>query len=128
MRVVVHDQETYEPLTVIEVPIRFMREIEEGRRDRRLRFPAHPPLSVTIDPPITPLSAHAGYVVDLKFEPIYRGSSYRDGERPFMWVCSTDDPETALLLRAVFLPGQNREVQRREEAAFLGGLMRAFNV
>ena len=46
----------------------------------------------------------------------------RSGEVLF-WYAYADNPETALLLRAAFLPGQVSEVQKREALAALKGAL-----
>ena len=122
MRAVIYDQEGYEPLTVVEVPESFMREIESGRRDRRLRFPIPSTLPTYLDlmrdaepTPVRDMSC------EIFFDPIYNDRQ----PKPFMWLCTTRDPDTALLLRSTFLPGQNREVQSLMQAAFTRGLMAA---
>jgi hypothetical protein len=123
MRAVVYDHEGYEPLTVIDVPQRFMREIESGKRAPELVFPAYEPIAMMSPTPVMDAKVKT---VRLRFEPVFRGSgAYARGDRPFLWLCTTDDGETALLLRAAFLPGQQRELQGRVRRAFLAGLMAA---
>lgn len=46
---------------------------------------------------------------------------YRNAESIILF---TDDEKSALLLRAAFLPGQNKEVQARCRKAFIDGLFK----
>lgn len=117
MRTVVYDHETYEPITVIEVPGSFLAEIESGKRGPILVFPTRPIVS-TLAPreDISPTTM-AFRTVRLRFEPIYKGQAR------ILWLATTDDGETALLLRSAFLPGQQHAVQEREQTAFLKGLV-----
>lgn len=117
MRVVIYEPENYEPITVIEVPLRYMREIESGARSRELSFPAFPDLTVVMGP-TTDLTFNYK-IVRLSFEPIYKGRGR------LMWLCTANDPESALLLRAAFLPGQHGEVNRQIQGSFLRGLITA---
>jgi len=41
------------------------------------------------------------------------------------WFAFTNDGENALLLRAVFLPGQYKEIQKARQEAFMHGLLEA---
>lgn len=117
MKIVIYDHETYEPITVVEVHISFLREIESGKRPPSLIFP------VLHDLLLQSRAELSSYVkmrtVRINFERIMKGN------RTLLWLAKTEDGETALLLRSAFLPGQNKEVQAREQAAFLGGLLAA---
>ncbi|MFL5063479.1 MAG: hypothetical protein ACJ8FU_08635 [Xanthobacteraceae bacterium] len=120
MRAVIYDAEGYEPLTVIDVPQRFMREIERNERPPVLRFAVPRPYVRPFVPErLDPLAFMN--VVTVRFEPIYKG------KRRFMWLCTTEDAESALLLRAVFLPGQQGEVNHQLEEAFLKGMFAAMS-
>jgi hypothetical protein len=119
MRVVVYDKETMEPLTVISIPGDYL-----SRFGRRMHFPVIQPISFgPVPTEIEPINMRRWYVT-LDFEPIYNGKD----PHPMMWLCTTNDGETALLLRSVFLPGQQREVQERTRDAFLSGLAAALQV
>lgn len=119
MRAVIYDAENYEPLTVIDIPQAFVREIESGKRGPVLRFPVRGPVSFgptgreTVPELVMPRS------VTVRFETIYKG------RQRCMWLCTTVDAESALLLRAAFLPGQQGEVNRQLDSAFLKGLLAA---
>lgn len=115
MKIVIYDHETYEPITVIGVHISFLREIESGKRAPYLIFATAPELYSKLD--VT--SCITMRTVRISFERIMKGS------RTLLWLAKAEDGETALLLRSAFLPGQNKEVQARERAAFLGGLLAA---
>jgi hypothetical protein len=65
--------------------------------------------------------------VTLTFECVCRGGGHRNGHYSepeiLFWYAYADDPETALLLRAAYLPGQVGDVQRREKVAYINGLL-----
>lgn len=122
MRTVIYDAEDMEPITVIDVPGEYLREIQAGKRGPELRFMAMRPISpadFVSDGPIRPDVQIP--IVRIRFEPIWNGRS----ERVLMWLATTMDGETALLLRGVFLPGQRAEVRREREDAFMKGFMTA---
>jgi hypothetical protein len=58
-------------------------------------------------------------IVTIRFEPIWKG------QKRLMWLATTQDGETALLLRSTFLPGQQGEVERERQKAFMRGFMAA---
>jgi hypothetical protein len=97
-----------------------MREIETRERGPHLQF--------AIIPRLVPYTR--GDEIDigpaknltLEFSPIMKG------HRRIMWLCTAADPEAALLLRTVFLPGQNYEVQQIEREAFAKGVLLAMGV
>lgn len=122
MRVVVYDAEDMEPITVIQLPghmREYLNEILDGRRGPEITFLLQQPLSaadfVTKEPPALTMMPY----VRLKFEPIWKGKGL------LMWLCTTRDGETALLLKSVFLPGQQRELNQQREDAFMAGLFAA---
>jgi hypothetical protein len=116
-RIVVMDQEMTEPLTVVEISERHIREAEKGGY-RWINLPV--PGNLTewtlkldkIPEPFTMLD-----IVRLRLEPIWT----RD--RILFWVAVPNDEVLALLLRAAFLPGQINEVQRREAVAWISGAL-----
>lgn len=121
MRVVIHDKETYEPITVVTIPSQYIREMEQGTRDYSLRLPIPMQASgYAYDAKLDATMAKAA-ILRIRFEPIHRG---RGGER-FMWLCTAEDGDSALLLRSVFLPGQMKEVRYVEQEAYLRGLFEA---
>ena len=122
MRVVVYDAEDMEPITVIQLPghmREYLNEILDGSRGPEITFPLLRPLSAAIvlakEPPDLTMAPY----VRLKFEPIWKGKGL------LMWLCTTRDGETALLLKSVFLPGQQRELNQQREDAFMAGLFAA---
>lgn len=119
MRVVIFDQETYEPLTVVTVPANVMREIERGVRDRSYRFPIPHPVQLSPDPNAQMGLVDKASILRVSFEPIYKG------DRLIMWLCTAEDGVSALLLRSTFLPGQQKDVNAIEQQAFIRGLLSA---
>lgn len=122
MRVVIHDAETYEPITVVTIANQYIRDMEEGKRDYSLRLP--------IPMPASPYARNAQAldwreaktdILRVRFEPIHRG---RGGER-FMWLCTAEDGDSALLLRSTFLPGQQKDVNAIARQAYLRGAFEA---
>ena len=130
MRVVIYDREDMEPITVISLPEwgrDYLREIEQGKRGPEITFPVVQPMRARerdgaasqIDP--TDLRKST---CRLRFEPIWE--EHAGKRRCLMWLCTTMDGETALLLKSTFLPGQQAAVNEEREKAFVGGLMAAF--
>jgi hypothetical protein len=118
MRCVVYDPQDLEPLTVVDVPQVFIRELERGKRGPLLRFPIWEEVTFTIpNEPILNLLRTA----DVLMERFCRGEVWT-------WCASALNPEVCLLMRSDFLPGQRREVNRREREAFVSGLMTAFGM
>jgi len=120
MRTVVYDNFTYEPLTVISVPGEYLLEIERGERPPILQFATEPRIPPTWEVSARPEPDLKLGIVTLRFEPIMKG------RHRLMWLCTAEDGETALLLRSVFLAGQNYRVAQREQEAFARGLILAF--
>lgn len=114
MRVVLYDDETMEPLTVLHLPSRFTSRLVSGER---MRVPMILPIQFESGDDVikpTPKSS-----VTIWFERFVRkGQSH--------WFAFTAEGEDAMMCRAVFLPGQYREVQSREQAAFMKGLLGHF--
>ena len=113
MRVILFDPESYEPLTVVEIPAWLMKDVELGVRRVRLPVPMNMREWFTKSDIMNPVSMS---VVDLDMEPVRKGNSI------IYWMGLPTDPELALLLRAAFLPGQQTELQRREATAFIEGV------
>lgn len=116
MRVVLFDDETMEPLTVIKLPIWAHERLRTGER---INFPVLEKLTPSsfrkdLDP-LEPLSMK---IVTVWFEEFRRNGQNH-------WFCFTRDSENSLKLKAMFLPGQVKEVQKREENAFTAGLFAA---
>jgi len=130
MRVVIYDREDMEPITVISLPDwgrDYLREIEQGQRGTEVTFPVIQPMRAgnwNSPAPAAELTDLRKSTCRLRFEPIWEG---HDGKRRrLMWLCTTMDGETALLLRSTFLPGQQAAVNEEREKAFVGVLMAAF--
>ena len=125
MRAVVYDPEDLAPLTVIDVPQSFVREIEEGKRGPFLKFAIQEEVSAATwrpdDSRMQPMR-----VAEVRFERFYYANPR--GERVMSWMLMAMNPEICLLMKADFLPGQRKEVQSRERDAFMRGLVAAFGV
>ena len=119
MRIIVFDEELHEPLTIVEIPHDLARMGMDGVPVRLL---APMDFDSGWAPPTSPFLTEK--VVQLRFERVCRGNA----RNVLFWFAYADDPETALLLRAAFLPGQAGEVQRRQRHAWLeGALSMAFD-
>lgn len=130
MRVVIYDREDMEPITVISLPEwgrDYLREIEQGKRGPDITFAVIPPMragnwgGADLDASPADFRKHT---CRLRFEPIWEG--HEGKRRRLMWLCTTMDGETALLLKSTFLPGQQAAVNEEREKAFVSGLMAAF--
>lgn len=111
MRVVLYDDETMEPLTVLQLPSWVTSRLVSGER---MRVPMILPLRLEDESiPLGPLPKTS---VTIWFEKFIRHGSEH-------WFAFTAEGEDAMLCKAVFLPGQYREVQSREKAAFMNGLL-----
>lgn len=115
MRAVIYDDETFEPLTVVDLPRWAVDMLEEGRIVRFYVMRPHKVRSYNV-PDENPTIEHD--TVALRFERIYWHG------RPH-WLAVTHTPETALLMRSTLLAGQHAAVQDRERAAFQRGLLEA---
>lgn len=121
MRFVVYDDESMEPITVLNLRGFTERDIE--RHGRRYRVPAPAPFPSFQEPPNACVEMQ---VVDLEFEPIVRQRHGR--ERQYSWLCFTKATELAMLLNPDWLPGQRPAVEylQSQNDALVGMLMRAF--
>jgi len=116
MRVVLYDDGTMEPITVLHLPSWFTTRLAEGER---MLVPMVLPLKEVRDgDPIGPIPKTS---VTIWFERFVRKGQQH-------WFAFTAEGEDALLCRTVFLPGQQREVQSREKVAFMRGLLGAIGV
>ena len=113
MRVVLYDDETMEPLTVMHIPSWGVEALVSGRR-----------LNV---PMVLPIKFHDCTdeigPIPKTYVQIWFEEFVRNGRRH--WFAFTREGEDAMLCKAVFLPGQQREVQSRERTAFMQGLLAA---
>jgi hypothetical protein len=109
MRFVIYDDETLEPITVLNLPFTD-RDIDQKMRERgrRWRVPVPPELPVTWQPVEVSPQYEEARIVDLEFEPFVRNSR-RNGEQR-SWMCFTRAAELAMLLKPDWLPGQRSAV------------------
>lgn len=112
MRVVLYDDETMEPLTVLHLPSWFTERLVAGER---MRVPMILPMSAIADDDV-PVAPTPKTSVTIWFEQFVRHGREH-------WFAFTAEGADAMMCRAVFLPGQYREVQSREQAAFMAGLL-----
>lgn len=115
MNVVLYEDQTMDPITVIHLPSWMTQRLVSGERlrvpmIRRIRFE-------DTSGPIGPVPKTS---VTIWFERFVRQG------KPH-WFAFTAEGDDALLCRATFLPGQTREVQDRERAAFMKGLLGIFS-
>ena len=124
MRTVIYDAADMEPITVIDVPLSFLREIEAGERGPILNFAVMPLMRAPgyLAPSATDIQDIKAHSVSIRFEPIYHGT------RRLMWLATTMDGDTALLLKSVFLPGQQRAVNEGRDRAFMRGMLAAMGM
>lgn len=117
MRCVVHSDDDFEPITVVEVN-EFMESYlnEHGR----VRVAVNEPAKAILGGPPNNTATIRFRTVDLIAIPI----KTRKGNKHFVLV--TADDESALLLKSAFLPGQRGAPQETEAAAYARGFLRAF--
>jgi len=121
MRIVIYDKDDHEPITVIHLP-KWAADVAIERGHVRLyTFPDIDLSALTAmsTPMETTLKQR---VVTLSFEPVYKGKEL------LMWLVYADDPESALLLRSTFLPGQRGQINEMKKQAFLKGLIEGLSV
>lgn len=121
MRIVVMDEDMREPITVVEIPMSLMRQVQEGVREVRMSVPTSMEAWFTMADKIPNVEMATVRIVSLRMEPIYRGYDI------LHWVAVPNDPTLALLLRAAFLPGQVTELRRREAQAWFQGAFSAIS-
>lgn len=111
MRFVIYDDESLEPITVLNLPFTY-HEMDDRMRERgrRWRVPVPMPLPPRqlSDADIALRSTADFQVADLEFEPFIRRSE-RQGEQR-SWMCFTRATELAMLLNPDWLPGQRGAV------------------
>ncbi len=101
MRFVIYDDESLEPITVINLRGVTERDIEEhGRRYRVAVPPELPPRPITAKMALL----EAMRIVDLQFELLVRRSP--QGREQVTYMCFTKQEELAMLLKPDWLPGQ----------------------
>lgn len=104
-----------EPITVVDIPMWAWERLSRGDCVR-----LHVPEPVRINP----MSRWDSLTYQPRVVEIF-GDKLRRGEHETLMLF-TGDEESALLLKADFLPGQRGEAQRRERGAFAAGVLRAF--
>lgn len=115
MNVVLYEDQTMEPITVIHLPSWMTQRLVSGQQ---LRIPMI--RTIGREDPFGPIGPVPKTSVTIWFERFVRhGRSH--------WFAFTAEGEDALLCRATFLAGQTREVQARERAAFMKGLLGIFS-
>lgn len=116
MRVVLFDDETMEPLTVLHLPSWMTGQLTAGDR---MTLPIFRPLTTyTIKDDPGPVPTIDQDRVCIWFEKFYRRSEPH-------WFCFTRDGENSLLLRSVFLPGQRSAVNDEYKRGVRDGIVRA---
>ena len=122
MRFVVYDHDSLEPLTVVHLAGDVVRDLKTALQDGGspvLRVP----LLATAGPDAGDLLVETSWV-ELCLEYWYRPAIPTYQPVPSI---VTHQPEDALKLRAVFLPGQQKEVREAREKAFAEGLRAALD-
>ena len=106
MRIVIHDDEDMEPITVVNIPGLTSQMIEQHGRFYRL--PVYRKYEPFVQPEedIAPINMD---VVDVTFEPIVRIHP-RTGRETYSWLCFTKAAALAMLLHPDWLPGQRLTV------------------
>lgn len=116
MRVVLYDDETMEPLTVLALPSWMLPRLRDGDR---IKLPIYGKVSSTPEfgrmPTVSPIEIS---VVRIWFERFHRNGQQH-------WFCFTKDSENALSLRSVFLPGQWPAVHEEYARGVSEGIVRA---
>jgi hypothetical protein len=105
MRFVIYDDDTLEPVTVLNIRGFTERDIE--RHDRRYRIPVPEPINFFAPIEAIP-TIQKMRIVDLFFEPFRRRKI--DGTEQDSWICFTKATELAMLLNPDWLPGQRGAV------------------
>jgi hypothetical protein len=117
VRTVVYDPQDMEPLTVIDVQPHLMRAMEKVGGSRYIRFPIPTKVQnrfVSSGADIEPVDWQ---IADIRFEPC----KPPNGSPEIWWVALAINPEVCLLLRSVFLTGQQKDVQDAMQRAFQDG-------
>lgn len=119
MRVVIHDEESLEPITVVNLPGLTERNLEEKRH---WRVSIHDGANVPREMPAERSYSDRLRFVDLTFEKITR-VTLTYGEQ-ITWRCLTRATELAMLLTPDWLPGQRPAIDLlQEENERLASLM-----
>ena len=122
MRFVVYDHDSLEPLTVVHLPGDVVRRLKTALQDG-----GSPVLRVPLQDAGAPEAGDVAVEtswVELCLEYWYRRAIPTYQPVP---AIVTHQPEDALKLRAVFLPGQQKEILEERERAFAEGLRAALD-
>lgn len=119
MRVVIHDEESLEPITVVNLPGLTERNLEEKRY---WRVSIHDGANIPREMPVERAYSDRLRFVDLTFEKITR-VTLTYGEQ-ITWRCLTRATELAMLLTPDWLPGQRPAIELlQDENERLASLM-----
>jgi len=106
MRFVIYDDETLEPITVVNLRGVGWKDIERRGRHWRVTVPSPPPTVLMRDSEVPP-KFYEMRIVDLWFERFRR----KDQES---WMCFTKQTDLAMLLLPDWLPGQRATIDELE--------------
>jgi len=122
MRFVIYDDESLEPITVLNLPITERDALEQ----RVWRVPVPEPLTILQMEPEEQPSLQKMRIVDIEFEP-FRRNSMRHGDQRSV-IAFTRATDMAMLLNPAWLPGQRGAVDylQNQNDALTHMLMRAF--
>jgi hypothetical protein len=126
MRFVIYDDESLEPITVLDLPFTNSWMDERIRQHGyRCRLAVPEPLTFR-QKPDADLQTAKMRVVEIEFEPFVRNSRRHSKQRA--WFCFTRAAELAMLLNPAWLPGQVGAVRYLEDQndALTKMLMRVF--
>ncbi len=120
MRTVIYDAELMEPITIVDIPPHIFAGVEHGAF-RNVSIPIYPRISAAASTYAdAPIECSTPPRCQVRFEPVRRNGGV------MFWLCITEDGESALLLRSVFLPGQQKELSEERREAFLRGVHHVF--
>lgn len=117
MRIVLYDREDFEPITILELPHWRNYKMPDGHM---IRVAVMPEISLAPYPSAPEFELLK--IVSIQFERIVRRDDVTH------WLAVTGDTESAMLLRAAFLPGQQATIQRREQEAFAKGFYKGLSI
>lgn len=113
MRFVIYDDESLEPITVLNLPFTNSWMGERIRQHGyRWRLPVPEPFTFRQEPDAN-LQTTEMRIVEIEFEPFVR-KSRRYGEQ-CAWFCFTRAAELAMLLNPAWLPGQSSAIRYLED-------------
>lgn len=110
MRVVIYDEESLEPITVVNLPGLTDRNLDEKRF---WRVAVHDGANLPREMPVERAYSDRMRYVDLTFEKISR-VTITHGEQ-FTWLCLTRASDLAMLLTPDWLPGQRPSIDQLQK-------------